>query len=455
MAESPDSPLSSLSSEDIADDIASPLTVTRPSVDVWPSADESAPPSKRRKTGPASASHTVFNVHDRAIGFQEYDEDETLSEDTEGSAPGSPTHDEYAVKADQITACQWQPCDAGDLGNSDDLVKHVQEAHVNPKRAKYTCNWGDCARKGSVHPSGYALRAHMRSHTKEKPYFCALPGKFLLPYKYADESDCPECDRAFTRSDALAKHLRTVHEPEPTKVAADATPGPPKKGGVKLRLAKTPNATLPSSTGSITGTTAAQNPHNAGLDPSHPEYDPSPPNENIQYIPAHHPITGQPGFMITYPPDIHFTQFESEIPADQLMRLLRRQIHWAQQDATTLQSAIDELEQLKAKEWLQKELLLEDVMRKEIELGLARGALTEGQDAGRFRDDIGSILEDLAQTPEQPIEVKRANKGLAPDTVPKLQAAEKRSRHSDEDERPKRQEDDMMAVGALLGLSGR
>lgn len=94
-------------------------------------------------------------------------------------------------------------------------------------------------------------------------------------------------------------------------------------------------------------------------------------------------------------------------------------------------------------------------MRKEIELGLARGALTEGQDAGRFRDDIGSILEDVAQTPEQPIEVKSANKGLAPDRVPKLQAAEKRSRHSDEDERPKRQEDDMMAVGALLGLSGR
>lgn len=183
MVESPDSPLSSLSSDDIADDIASPLTAVRPRLDNWPSTEDAlAPPAKRRKTGPSTATASLFNVHDRAIGYQEYDDSESLSEDTEGSAPGSPTHDEYAIKADQVTACQWEPCDAGDLGNSDDLVKHVQEAHVNPKRAKYTCNWGDCLRKGTVHPSGYALRAHMRSHTKEKPYFCALPGDFHIHY---------------------------------------------------------------------------------------------------------------------------------------------------------------------------------------------------------------------------------------------------------------------------------
>lgn len=201
-----ESPLSSLASDDdMAEEISTPNRSSRPSVDTRVShePDTLQPPSKRRRTGggkkgAAAASvaaagkeegasatgegaFSTFSATDGAPpSAVEHESDIDLSEDSETSAPGSPSHDEYALRADQITACLWDSCPIGDLGNSDDLIKHVQDEHISPKRAKYTCEWGDCARKGTVHPSGYALKAHMRSHTKEKPFFCTLPGEFLF-----------------------------------------------------------------------------------------------------------------------------------------------------------------------------------------------------------------------------------------------------------------------------------
>ena len=104
--------------------------------------------------------------------------------------------------------------------------------------------------------------------------------------------------------------------------------------------------------------------------PTHDEdgnqVDPSPASDNITYIPAHHPVTGQPGFMIHYPPDINFTAWESGISADQLMRVLRRQLNWAQKEGDDLKREIDELQQQKREEWLLKEILLEGVLETEL-----------------------------------------------------------------------------------------
>jgi len=194
-----------------------------------------------------------------------------------------------------------------------------------------------------------------------------------------------ECDRSFTRSDALAKHMRTVHEPEPPKASLtnanpiDPLTGQPKKGP-KLRIIN----------GSVKkdalATVAEKNPANAGLDISDPNYDPSPPNDNIVYTPAHHPVTGQPGFMINYPPDIQFSSFESEIPSDQLMRLLRRQIYWAQREHDKVKDQCDVLEAQRNDEWLKKEILVDALLEAEFEVGTYNRTMTEEETKSIVKD---------------------------------------------------------------------
>ncbi|EDN06845.1 predicted protein [Histoplasma mississippiense (nom. inval.)] len=179
------------------------------------------PPSKRRRTGISS--------WDRHTPISSVLEDippaspsTSISSDSSGELPNSPltlaligggVEDDYSGQGkDQVTVCQWEGCDANDLGNMDALVKHIHEDHIGSRQKKYLCEWSDCARKGQTHASGYALRAHVRSHTKEKPFYCTLP----------------ECDRSFTRSDALTKHMRTVHETDtlrPTDTTAKGASG--------------------------------------------------------------------------------------------------------------------------------------------------------------------------------------------------------------------------------------
>lgn len=118
--------------------------------------------------------------------------DSDISSDTSGSVPGSPggAGDDDFDHAEQVTVCRWDGCEH-DMGDMDNLVKHIHDEHIGSRRAKYACEWDDCTRKGLAHASGYALRAHMRSHTKEKPFYCTLPGTSLslhhLPPVLTDE----------------------------------------------------------------------------------------------------------------------------------------------------------------------------------------------------------------------------------------------------------------------------
>lgn len=168
--------------------------------------------------------------------------------------------------------------------------------------------------------------------------------------------------------------MRTVHEPEQARGTAAAAstnndPSPNSKGKNKVKLTNGANGNNKLPAGDLS--TA----------PTHDEdgnpVDPSPASDNITYIPAHHPITGQPGFMIHYPPDIHFTAWESSIDANQLVRLLRRQVYWAEQEGRALSKELMDLEKVRKEEWMLKELLLEGVMESELARGDRDGLLED------------------------------------------------------------------------------
>ncbi|KAL9033065.1 MAG: hypothetical protein Q9214_007688, partial [Letrouitia sp. 1 TL-2023] len=169
MADSPGSPLSSHASSEFADDVK--FDEREQSVDSLPESGDVhlMPPSKRQKLGQFSYRSTPASQLEAPD-----DEDGDISSDSSASIPSSElgTIDE---DYEQVTFCKWEDCEAGDLGNMDELVHHIHEDHIGTRQKKYTCEWQGCIRQGHNHASGYALKAHMRSHTKEKPFMCFLP----------------------------------------------------------------------------------------------------------------------------------------------------------------------------------------------------------------------------------------------------------------------------------------
>ncbi|KAF2019060.1 hypothetical protein BU24DRAFT_447645 [Aaosphaeria arxii CBS 175.79] len=329
--DSPNSDLSDYASDYFPEDVKG----RRASYEHTPDHDGSGRPSKRPRLHLRAHSDPPVP---QLPPIEDYGE---ISEDTDGSVPASPHHPGMSAEDDygqeQVSACKWEGCEAGDLGDMDKLVDHLHEDHIGTRQKRYSCEWSDCSRKGIPHASGYALRAHMRSHTREKPFYCTLP----------------ECDRSFTRSDALAKHMRTVHETEALR-PSDPVPkhhsSNPSNKVQRLRLVLN-NDSRKHDKGSASPSHAA---NSAAAIVADAEYA----HNNAVYVQE----TGNTQTMVQFPEDMNFSDRELALPAPELFHLLNRQLRWATHESEQLRADVELLEKKRKNEWVAKELLMENYM---------------------------------------------------------------------------------------------
>ena len=147
-----------------------------------------------------------------------------------------------------------------------------------------------------------------------------------------------ECDRSFTRSDALAKHMRTVHETEALR-PSDPIPKsmqPHIKSGTRLKLViKQPHA---ADTQNQTQSLHRNLESNNSSDADH---------------------------LTQLPTELGFPTEELEMNPRDLWRLLRRQLHWDLEESESLQRELEVTEAILQKEWVEKEIILDQVIKGE------------------------------------------------------------------------------------------
>ncbi|KAJ5714070.1 Zinc finger C2H2 [Penicillium malachiteum] len=347
--DSPGSPLSSVGTADESDH----ESIRHESRAQSPSASSNMPPSKRRRTGVASWDRNtpLSSVHDDVP--PPASPTASISSDSSGDIPNSPSlagllgnnvdEDYSGQSTDQVTVCQWDGCTVGDLSNMDGLVQHLHNEHIGSRQKRYSCEWIDCSRKGQTHASAYALRAHMRSHTREKPFYCTLP----------------ECDRNFTRSDALTKHMRSVHEIDSLRQAEA-------KAHAAANANSTPTVSIAPS---VTGTPASKL-QRIRLKLSHPHKDGEAdhPDQIISMSAAPLPEPDVEDTMPELGPELGLEPHELAMPPRELYRLLRRQIHWAENEGSELRAEWELLQPRRERAWREKDAVFDDLIEAELKL---------------------------------------------------------------------------------------
>jgi hypothetical protein len=87
-------------------------------------------------------------------------------------------------------------------------------------------------------------------------------------------------------------------------------------------------------------------------------------HNNVVYM--QDPVSPNAPTMVQFPPDLNFTEHELSLPAPELFRLLRRQLHWATQEGEQLRAEAEALEKLRKEAWVAKELTMENLMEEEL-----------------------------------------------------------------------------------------
>lgn len=165
------------------------------------------------------------------------------------------------------------------------------------------------------------------------------PSSLFTCAQCEDRSNKIECDRSFTRSDALTKHMRTVHETEAR-----------------------PDKSLPL----LGGPTPASKLQRIKLKLSQPKD-----NDHGPEDPTTIPDIQDMDLSLNVDIDeFDFDEAEKALPARDLYRLLRRQVSWAERDAARLRAEWESTRPRRKQAWLEKEAILDRWLSDELEFSV-------------------------------------------------------------------------------------